>query len=139
MSLDLPLLGYLDLVEETPDGDVVRDWKVTAAKPNRDDLLDPLDLQRLAMVRGWEASRSRPVSGWVWSHLVKTKAPQFVDYELSVSGRDRVPDLERVAAVVQPTIDLMRDVLGGRRQPVPQVSFLCSGCSFRSACVAWRG
>ena len=75
----------VDLREETPEGDVVRDWKVTAAKPARDDLLAPLDLQKIGMTRGWEASRSRPVAGWVWSHLVKTKTPQLVDYELPSS------------------------------------------------------
>ncbi len=138
-GIDLPLLGYVDLVEETPSGDLVRDWKCTAAKPTRDDLLAPVDVQALAMTRGWEAFRSRPVAGWMWTHLVKTKTPQVVDYELPVSGCDRVPDLKRLAAVVQPTIDAMREVLEGRRRPVPQAGFLCSGCSFRRACAAWRG
>lgn len=138
-GIDLPMLGYVDVVMETDEGDIVQDWKVTASKPNRDHLLDPLDIQKIAMVRGWEASRSRPVCGWTWSHLVKTKAPQLVDYELPVSGCDRVPELERLASVVNPTIDVMRDVLAGRRRPVPQAGFLCSGCSFRAACAAWCG
>ncbi len=132
------LLGHFDLVEATPDGDLVRDWKSSANKPKRDDLLVPLDLQRIAMVRRWKASWLRPVPGWTWSHLVKAKTPGLVDYQLPMSERDRVPELERLSAVVQPTIGAMRYVLNAPRGPVPQASFPGNGCSFQAAYAASR-
>ncbi len=50
-GLNLPLLGYLDVVLKTPSGIRVVDFKVTAAKPWIDPLLDPLDLQKIALTR----------------------------------------------------------------------------------------
>jgi len=37
-GIDLPMLGYVDVVFETPAGDLVQDWKITAAKPTKDEL-----------------------------------------------------------------------------------------------------
>jgi hypothetical protein len=138
-GIDLPLRGYADLVVETANGDRVVDFKCTASKPTPDPLLDPLDLQKLAMTRGWEAKSERRVTSWRWEHLVKTKTPNIVDVDFAVADADRVADLARLAAVVNPTLRLMEEVLAGRLDPVPtQAPFaMCGACSFRTCCARW--
>jgi RecB family exonuclease len=137
-GIDLPLRGYADLVMKTSSGDRVVDFKCTAAKPSPDPLLDPLDLQKLAMTRGWEAKSGRSVTSWRWEHLVKTKAPNVVDVDLPVSADERDTELTRLAAVVSPTLRLMDAVLAGKLQPVPtQAPFaMCGACPFRRRCAS---
>ena len=53
------------------------------------------------------------MTGWRWSFLIKTKAPQLVDQPWEVSEEDREADLARLAAVVNPTIAQMQAVLEG--------------------------
>ena len=140
-GLDLPLRGYADLIVKTPDGDRVVDFKCTAAKPSPDPLLDPLDLQKLAMTRGWEAKSGRRVTSWRWEHLVKTKAPNVVDVDLPVADADREGDLARMAAIVNPTLRIMETVLAGKLEPVPTQApmRMCGGCSWKGVCAAsWR-
>ena len=136
-GLDLPLRGYADLVLRTANGDTVVDFKCTAARPSTDPLMDPLDLQKLAMTRGWEAKSGRAVASWRWEHLVKTKAPVVVDVDHPVQDADRRGDLARLAAVVNPTLRLMDAVLAGKLDPVPtQAPFaMCGSCPWRSTCV----
>ena len=138
-GVDLPLRGYADLVVNTSSGDRVVDFKCTAAKPSPDPLLDPLDLQKLAMTRGWEAKSRRTVTSWRWEHLVKTKSPNVVDVDLPVADEDRDADLGRLAAVVNPTLRLMDAVLAGKLDPVPTQApmTLCGSCAFRGHCVLW--
>jgi RecB family exonuclease len=140
-GIELPLRGYADLVLRRPDGsDAVWDFKTSAAKPSPDPLLDPLDLQKLAMTRGWEAKSGRTVGSWRWEYLVKTKSPNVVDVDLPVAGRDRDIDLGRLAAVVNPTLKLTEAVLAGKLDPVPtQAPFrMCGTCPFRARqCVLW--
>jgi RecB family exonuclease len=139
-GIDLPLRGYADLVLRRPDGsDAVWDFKTSAAKPSPDPLLDRLDLQKLAMTRGWEAKSGRTVTSWRWEYLVKTKAPNVVDVELPVVDRDREAELGRLAAVVNPTLRLMDAVLAGKLDPVPTQApmTLCATCPFRGHCVRW--
>ena len=128
-----------DLVVNTSSGDRVVDFKCTAAKPSPDPLLDPLDLQKLAMTRGWEAKSRRTVTSWRWEHLVKTKSPNVVDVDLPVADEDRDADLGRLAAVVNPTLRLMDAVLAGKLDPVPTQApmTLCGSCAFRGHCVLW--
>jgi CRISPR/Cas system-associated exonuclease Cas4 (RecB family) len=138
-GIDLPLLGYVDLVVRTKDGDQVIDFKSSAAKPSPDPLLDPLDLQKLALTRAWETATGRTVVSWKWAHLVKTKTPGLVDVELPVASEDRGADLARLAAVVNPTIRAMDAVLSGTIDPVPTQAPQrpCGSCGFRNACVLW--
>lgn len=137
-GIDLPLLAYVDLVVRSGAGDVVADFKVTASRPTGDPLLDPLDLQKLALTRAWEAVSGRAVVGWTWVHLVKTKAPALIDIDLEVTARHRADDLRRLAAVVNPTLRLMQAVLDGKLAPVPTqaASAFCSSCPWRSPCAA---
>lgn len=137
-GIDLPLRGYADLVVETAKGDRVIDFKCTAAKPSLDPLLDPLDLQKLAMTRGWEAKSRRRVSSWRWEHLVKTKTPNVVDVDLAVADQDREGDLSRLGVVVNPTLRIMDAVLAGKLPPVPtQAAFaVCGTCPWRRSCAS---
>jgi hypothetical protein len=139
-GIDLPLRGYADLIMKTADGDRVVDFKCTAAKPSPDPVLDPLDLQKLAMTRGHEMQSGRRVASWRWQHLVKTKSPNVVDLDLRVEDRDRDADLARLAAVVNPTLRVMEAVLAGRLDPVPTQApmRMCGTCPFRATkCVLW--
>ena len=117
-GIDLPLLGYVDLVVHTEVGDQVIDFKTSASRPWVDEVLSPLDLQKLAVTRGWEAAKSRQVASWAWIHLVKTKEPQVVPVQLPVQDEDRERDLRRLASVVNPTLRVMQAVLDGRLAPV---------------------
>jgi RecB family exonuclease len=133
-GIDLPLRGYADLVLRRPDGtDAVWDFKTSAAKPTVDPLMDRLDLQLLSMVCGWEAKSGRTVTSWRWEYLTKTKAPAVVDVDVALSPEDRGADLSRLAATVNPTLQLMDAVLSGRLQPAPtQAPFrMCSTCPWR--------
>lgn len=137
-GIDLPLRGYADLILKTSAGVQVTDFKCTAAKPSPDPLLDPLDIQKLAMTRGWEAQSGHTVTSWRWQHLVKTKAPNIVDVDLAVAAADREGDLARLAAVVGPTLRLMDAVLSGKLPAVPtQAPFsMCGTCAWRRPCAA---
>ena len=140
-GIELPLRGYADLVVETANGDRVVDFKCTASKPTPDPLLDPLDLQKLAMTRGWEAKSGRTVTSWRWEHLVKTKSPNVVDFDLPVADEDRDGDLARLAAIVNPTLRLMDGVLAGKLDPVPTQAPMafCGTCPWRRPCAtSWR-
>jgi len=121
------------------DADFVIDFKSTASKPSPDPLLDPLDLQKLALTRAWETATGRTVASWRWAHLVKTKTPSLVDVDLPVAIEHRGADLARLAAVVNPTIRAMDAVLSGALDPVPTQAprSLCGSCGFRNACVLW--
>ena len=138
-GIDLPLRGYADLVMRTGSGDRVVDFKCTASKPSPDPLLDPLDLQKLAMTRGWESKSRRTVTSWRWQHLVKTKTPSVVDVDLPVAAEDREAELARLAAIVNPTLRLMDAVLAGKLDSVPTQApmNLCSTCPWRRPCVLW--
>jgi CRISPR/Cas system-associated exonuclease Cas4 (RecB family) len=140
-GIDLPLLGYADLIVKTEKGLVVTDFKTTASKPYGDDLFDPLDLQRLAMTHGVASITGEPVVGWRWVHLVKTVKPQIIDDPWEVSPENRVPELDRLRAIVNPSIAQMKALEDGRAQPVPNQSWFapCSSCGYRMACAKWTG
>ena len=140
-GVELPLLGFVDLVVRRPDGDAVIDFKVTASKPQADPLLDLVDLQKVAMTRGWEAQNATAVTSWTWSHLVKTKTPQLHDVYLPVAAEDRKGELQRLAAVVNPTVRHMQAILDGDAEPAPTQAFgrTCQSCTYRRTCATWRG
>lgn len=138
-GLDLPLLGYVDLVIEGDEGDLVIDFKTSASRPSIDDLHSRFDIQRLAMTRGWEQASGRPVAGWSWVNLIKTKEPQVVAVPLSVTEDQRSDDLTRLVAVVNPTLKSMAAVLDGVAVPVPTQAFnaMCDGCPYQVPCRKW--
>ena len=140
-GIDLPLLGYADLVLKTGKGLVVVDFKTTASRPQGDDLFDPIDLQKLAMTRGIEAATGEPVVKWSWQHLVKTKTPQLVDDPWEVNAEDREADLAKLRSIVNPSIAMMRLVEEGKVAPVPTQSFFspCGNCPYRVACAKFTG
>jgi hypothetical protein len=137
-GVDLPMVGYVDLVVRTSEGDRVVDFKVTAAKPTPDPLLDRVDLQKLALTRAWEIQSGKTVTSWRWSHLVKTKAPACVDLHLPVAENDREGDLARLAVTVNSTLRVMDAVIAGKIEPVPtQAAFaMCGTCPWRTTCAA---
>ena len=140
-GLDLPLLGYADLIVKTEKGLVVTDFKTSASRPYGDDLFDSLDLQRLAMTHGVAAVTGEPVIGWRWNHLVKTKVPQIIDDPWEVRPEEKDAELARLRAVVNPSVAQMRAVEEGRAEPVPNSSWFapCSTCGYRVACARWTG
>ena len=135
-GLDLPLVAYPDVVFQTPAGDIVLDHKVSAARPQRDELHDRLDLQLLALVHGWQESTGRRVIGWRWQHLLKLKSPALFDVEVPIRPEERERDLRRLAQIVNPTIRMMRAVLERRLEPPPTTApmRLCGSCGFREHC-----
>lgn len=140
-GLDLPLLGYTDLIVRTERGLVVVDFKTTASRPQIDDLFSPLDLQRLAMVHGVQSITGERVVQWKLVHLVKTKVPQVIDDPWEVRVEDRENELGRLRAIVNGSIAQMMAVEEGRALPVPNQSWFapCSSCGFRIACAKWTG
>jgi CRISPR/Cas system-associated exonuclease Cas4 (RecB family) len=136
LGIDLPLLGYVDLVVHTDQGDQVIDFKTSASRPQIDEVLDPLDLQKLAMTRGWEAAKRRSVASWRWIHLVKTKDPQVVPVHLPVADEDQGGEIQRLASIVNPTLKAMEAVLAGNLLPVPTQSYsrMCGTCPYRRRC-----
>lgn len=138
-GIGLPMIGYVDLVVRGAEGDRVIDFKATAARPTPDPLLDPLDLQKLALARGWETVRHTRVASWRWQHLVKTKTPAVVDLDLPVADDERERDLARLAGIVAPTLRLMQAVLDERLPPVPTQApmTMCMTCPWRSTCALW--
>lgn len=138
-GLDLPLLGYVDLVLQDASGVQVIDHKVSSSRPWPDELLDPWDLQKLAMSHGYMAMTRDPVATFGWSHLVKTKTPQLVQRSLPVAGHRRDAELLRLAEVVNPTLAAMEAVLEGHLAPVPTTAFarMCRTCPFRKPCASY--
>jgi len=138
---DLPMLGFVDLVIDTGKGLEVVDHKVSASRRQADELLDYHDGQKVAYTRGIEMTMNRPVTSWRWSVLTKTVKPAVQEDRLEVRSEDRVSELQRLAAVVNPTIKAMEDILAGRAQPVPTQAYarFCQGCQFRMSCIAWTG
>ncbi len=138
-GIELPLLGYADLVIRREDGIHVIDFKVTATKPSPDAVLDPLDLQKLALTRGLEIAGGEPVTGWAWQHLVKTKEPQVVDNAVRVTAESREADLRRLGCVVPATLLAMREVTEEGRLPIPTQAAvtMCGSCAYRPACSGW--
>jgi len=138
---DLPMLGFVDLVIDTGKGLEVVDHKVSASRRQADELLDYHDIQKVAYTRGIEMTMNRPVTSWRWSVLTKTVRPAVQEDRLEVRSEDRVAELQRLAAVVNPTIKAMEDILAGKTQPVPTQAFsrFCQGCQFRMACSKWKG
>jgi CRISPR/Cas system-associated exonuclease Cas4 (RecB family) len=140
-GVDLPMLGYVDLVLRNDGADQVVDFKTSSSKPSHDELLDPLDLQKLAMTTGRRLKTDAPVARWTWSYLVKTKEPQLVDVSLELRDEDLKDDVRRLVGVVQPTIRRMQAILAGDELPVPTQSYsnMCSNCPYRRPCADWRG
>jgi RecB family exonuclease len=139
---DLPMLGFVDLVIDRGEkGLEVVDHKVSASRRQPDALLDSYDLQRVAYVRGIEMTMNRPVTGWRWSVLTKTVKPAVQEDRLEVQSEDRLPELRRLASVVNQSVAMMKDILAGRSQPVPTQAYarFCSGCPFRMSCAQWTG
>jgi hypothetical protein len=137
-GIDLPLVAYADVVFATPDGDIVADHKVSAARPARDELHDRLDLQLLALVHGWQASTGRRVIGWRWSHLLKLRSPALFDVDVAIRPQERDRDLRRLAQIVNPSIKMMTAILDGRLDPPPTTApmKLCSSCPFSRRCAS---
>ena len=138
---DLPMLGFVDLVIDTGKGLEVVDHKVSASRRQADELLDYHDGQKVAYTRGIEMTMNRPVTSWRWSVLTKTVKPAVQEDRLEVRSEDRVQELQRLAAVVNPTVKAMEDVLAGRTQAMPTQAYsrFCQGCQFRMACATWTG
>ena len=140
-GIPLDLYGFADLIVDTGKGFEVIDHKISASKRAWDDLLDPFDLQKLAMTRGYEAATGQTVTSWAWSTLTKTKAPAVHRDTLEVRAEDRGQELSRLAAIVNPSIALMAAVEQGTLPPVPTVAYAryCQGCQWRMACAQWSG
>lgn len=140
-GIDLPLLGYADLVLKSDKGLTVIDFKTSSSKPYGNSLFDPIDLQKLAMTRGLESATGEPVVKWAWQHLVKTKVPQFVDDPWEIRAEDRDGDLAKLRSIVNPTIAAMRLVEEGKLAPVPTQSFFspCGNCPYSVSCSRWTG
>jgi len=138
---DLPMLGFVDLVVEKDGALEVVDHKVSASRRQADELLDYHDIQKVSYTRAIELAMNRPVTSWRWSVLTKTVKPAVQEDRLEVRSEDRLPELRRLAAVVNPTVRAMEDILAGRAQPVPTQAFakFCSGCPYRRACAKWQG
>ncbi|MCK6479111.1 MAG: PD-(D/E)XK nuclease family protein [Planctomycetes bacterium] len=135
------MLGFVDLVIDRKDGFEVCDHKVSASRRQTDELLDYHDGQKVAYTRGIELTMNRPVTSWRWSVLTKTVKPAVHEDRLEVRSEDRVAELQRLAAVVNPTVRQMEEILSGERQPVPTQAYarFCGGCPFRMACARWTG
>jgi putative RecB family exonuclease len=120
--LDLPLLGYMDLLEEA---DTVVEFKTAARSLNERDLRQHLQLTAYAyayQVLFEQIPNLRLVS------LMKTKRPR-VEY-LKTERNEK--DFRRFFL-------LAREVLKGIRNGVfyPNGSWMCDGCEYWEACQKW--
>jgi putative RecB family exonuclease len=124
------LLGIIDLVFESDDCLVIRDYKTSRSKWNQGNAESsaPQLLMYAELVKDLLPGRKLRLE---FAVLTKTKSPSLELFVVTPDGRR----LERTKQVASRTLDAIDTGVF-----YPNASAMnCGGCPYRSACRAWRG
>ncbi|MCA1962305.1 MAG: PD-(D/E)XK nuclease family protein [Desulfomonile sp.] len=123
-----PLIGYIDLIEQSPDGTIwLADLKTASEKPTGPSASSNLQLTAYSL--GAASLGFDPEHlGLRLDVLVKTKSPEFLRLETSRTGLER----ERF-------VKMVTQVWNGIESGVcfPKEDWYCAQCPYRAPCSEW--
>ncbi|HIE21363.1 MAG TPA: PD-(D/E)XK nuclease family protein [Acidimicrobiia bacterium] len=115
-------MGFIDRIEETPEGLRVVDYKTSANPPTKDEAATSIQLGFYAMAL--EGAGHPVVAAEMWFPRAPTKSVSVRSFEMDSLDALR----EEIARIT-------REIRAEQWQP--RVSKHCGRCSFRRACPAW--
>lgn len=125
-GLDVPLIGYIDLMEEDESGAIViTDWKTAAKAYTFDEVNKNFQLTLYAMAMKSNGFADREVL-CKFDCLLKTKVPRFEQY-YTVRGRE--DELRAITRINQTWEAITKGVFTPN-----DTSWKCKGCVYQNAC-----
>jgi len=127
-GMDIPIVGFIDLMEEDQDTLIITDFK-TAGKAYSADDIDKnmqITLYELAMKSNGYADREIILR---LDCLIKTKTPKFEQYYTIRTEDDEKRLIRKIQKVRE---GILKEVY------IPNdSSWKCKGCSYKTACKQW--
>ena len=127
---DVLVTGYIDLIDLTPAGDVIRDLKSSEKAPNGNAAETSLQLTIYASL--WKADVGTLPSSLVLDYLTRSPAKRLKNYVPLTTTRDD-EDLAVLGRRIQTAVSLVEK---GIFMPAPADSWMCSPtwCSYFPTC-----
>jgi putative RecB family exonuclease len=128
-GMDIPLVGFIDLIEEDESGTVIiTDFKTAGRSYSKDDIDKnmQISLYQLAMKSNGYTNREILLK---LDCLIKTKKPKFEQYYTTRTEADE----KRLIRKIQNVWD---GICKGVYLP-NDTSWKCSGCQYQKACEQW--
>ena len=128
-GLPIPMLGYIDLIEEDSSGTlIVSDWKTTSRAYSSDRIDKSLQLTIYQMAAKANGYRDKDIL-LRFDCLIKTKIPKFEQYYTTRSEED-----ERRA--VKKILKIWEGISKGIFIP-NDGNWKCNGCGYKEYCDKW--
>jgi putative RecB family exonuclease len=127
-GLDIPIVGYIDLIEEDATSLIITDFKTTGRNYGDDEIdkNNQITLYQMACKSNGYADREILLK---LDLLIKTKTPKFESYYTTRSKNEEQRLIKKIQHVwdgINKGVFLPNDT-----------SWKCSGCQFQKACEKW--